>query len=681
MPSRITDILAALAATEDGGRPLYDVFAEIFTALDARLAVVEGVSGSLAAVEAQLGAAGQALVEAALDPVRAAIADKADLGAVLTATSVSTVAVGTGPKTIVVAPEAARAAFAPAHILSIVASDDPTRAMYARRVSYDAASGELVVDVLAAIGSGTYTSWTIAPASLASMAAAVSCIAEGEIAGPTVQAAIGQIAAALAARQGSHANLSALAGLALAAERMLVTTPEGGLDQSAITTAARTFLALGSTDAMRSALGAAPLLSPAFTGAPTVPTPSITTDSNLIVNVSALRQAVAALVASSPAALDTLAELAAALGNNANYATTVTNALAGKQPLDATLTALAALVTAADKLIYSTGADAFATTPLTAFARSLLDDVDAAAMRATLAVPFAGASPGLTDSGYPADFNQDLPSGWYTVSGTMDNGPSGTGSYVGTMIVVQRSSQSRRSQQMLLLGGETWVRFGYNLSTTPVWSTWQRLITTADLVGGALNIATTGAVVAGRATAGAEVGFTPKLQVHGTSTEASALITAWRGSSSGANLAIAKSRGITPGSVGAVVNGDILGDVSFYGDDGTDLSSRAAVIRGQVDGVPATGVVPGRLLFYCATAAGVITERMRIDSAGNIQVNGPYTVIAADRHIQLRSYTVATLPSATTATQMIYVSNGTSNKRLAVSDGTNWRWPDGAIVS
>ena len=50
--------------------------------------------------------------------------------------------------------------------------------------------------------------------------------------------------------------------------------------------------------------------------------------------------------------------------------------------------------------------------------------------------------------------------------------------------------------------------------------------------------------------------------------------------------------------------------------------------------------------------------------------------------IKLTSYTVATLPSASTYAQcLIYVSNGTGNKRLAVSDGTNWRWPDGTIVS
>ena len=47
----------------------------------------------------------------------------------------------------------------------------------------------------------------------------------------------------------------------------------------------------------------------------------------------------------------------------------------------------------------------------------------------------------------------------------------------------------------------------------------------------------------------------------------------------------------------------------------------------------------------------------------------------------LRSYTVAGVPSASVIGKLIYVSDGTSNKRLAVSDGTNWRFPDGNIVS
>lgn len=66
----------------------------------------------------------------------------------------------------------------------------------------------------------------------------------------------------------------------------------------------------------------------------------------------------------------------------------LSTALANKQDSDATLSALAQVSTAANKLIYATAADTFTTTDLTAFMRTLLDDTDAAAARATL-----GAAP------------------------------------------------------------------------------------------------------------------------------------------------------------------------------------------------------------------------------------------------------------------------------------------------
>ena len=59
-------------------------------------------------------------------------------------------------------------------------------------------------------------------------------------------------------------------------------------------------------------------------------------------------------------------------------------AITDAQPLDATLTALAGLATAADRLPYATGVDTFALATFTAFGRSLVDDADAAAARTTL---------------------------------------------------------------------------------------------------------------------------------------------------------------------------------------------------------------------------------------------------------------------------------------------------------
>jgi hypothetical protein len=75
----------------------------------------------------------------------------------------------------------------------------------------------------------------------------------------------------------------------------------------------------------------APSASPALTGNPTAPTQSPGNNSTRIATTAYADAAVAALVNSSPAALDTLAELATALGNDANFAATVTTALGTKQ--------------------------------------------------------------------------------------------------------------------------------------------------------------------------------------------------------------------------------------------------------------------------------------------------------------------------------------------------------------
>lgn len=74
----------------------------------------------------------------------------------------------------------------------------------------------------------------------------------------------------------------------------------------------------------------APKASPVFTGTPTAPTPAVNDNSKKLVTTEFVARAIAALAGTAPETLDTLKELADALGNDPNFATTMTNALAGK---------------------------------------------------------------------------------------------------------------------------------------------------------------------------------------------------------------------------------------------------------------------------------------------------------------------------------------------------------------
>ena len=80
----------------------------------------------------------------------------------------------------------------------------------------------------------------------------------------------------------------------------------------------------------------APLNSPTLTGVPLAPTASTGTNTNQIASTQFVRTEISNLVNAAPSALDTLNELAAALGNDANFSTTVTNGLAQKANISGT---------------------------------------------------------------------------------------------------------------------------------------------------------------------------------------------------------------------------------------------------------------------------------------------------------------------------------------------------------
>lgn len=81
-------------------------------------------------------------------------------------------------------------------------------------------------------------------------------------------------------------------------------------------------------------VGFAPLNSPTFTGTPAAPTATAGDNTTQIATTAFVQTAVSNLVDSAPATLDTLNELAAALGDDPNFATTTSTALGNRLRVD-----------------------------------------------------------------------------------------------------------------------------------------------------------------------------------------------------------------------------------------------------------------------------------------------------------------------------------------------------------
>ncbi|MCO5159995.1 MAG: DUF2793 domain-containing protein [Mesorhizobium sp.] len=161
----------------------------------------------------------------------------------------------------------------------------------------------------------------------------------------------------------------------------------------------------------------------------------------------------------------------------------------------------------------------------------------------------------------------------------------------------------------------------------------------------------------------------------------------------GSNFTFRKARG-SAAAPSALQSGDQIFNIAAFGFGATQYNvvSLGGIVARAIETWTdsARGMDLAFAVTPAASASSVVHLRLTSlnvrlgDGTGSpiaLQMNGANTVVTGDRHFVLRSYTVAELPSATLPGQIVYVSDGSSNRRMAVSDGTNWRWPDGAVVS
>ena len=126
-----------------------------------------------------------------------------------------------------------------------------------------------------------------------------------------------------------------------------------------------------------------------------------------------------------------------------------------------------------------------------------------------------------------------------------------------------------------------------------------------------------------------------------------------------------KSRGSSVGSTTIVEDGDVLGSLYFKGADGNSFAS-GAMIRALVDGTPGDGDMPGRLEF-ATTIDGqeAVSERMRIDSKGNLLLGGTATPTSSVGNLCLFN---GTAPAASVTNGVVLYAQDVSTSELRVRD-------------
>ena len=132
----------------------------------------------------------------------------------------------------------------------------------------------------------------------------------------------------------------------------------------------------------------------------------------------------------------------------------------------------------------------------------------------------------------------------------------------------------------------------------------------------------------------------PEVQILGTAKADSSIVlgsfSATATTAACPSVNFLKSAHATLGSNTIVVSGEILGEINFFGADGTDFESPAARIAAAVDTTPGVGDMPGRLVFSTTADSGeTLTEAMRITSAQDVRINDASGLIVGSTSAQI----------------------------------------------
>ena len=229
--------------------------------------------------------------------------------------------------------------------------------------------------------------------------------------------------AAIAAVQADVDQNEADADAADAALSARITTLEADPTTATAVAAVQADVDQNEADADAAIALKADIASPTFTGTPAAPTAGAGTNTTQLATTAFVTTAVANVIDSAPGALDTLNELAAALGDDANFSTTITNSIAAVQADvdqnevdgDAADAALSGRITTLE-------AD-----PTTASAVALKADIASPALTGTPTAPTAAADTNTTQIATTAyvqteisDLIGDAPSGLDTLGEIAD---------------------------------------------------------------------------------------------------------------------------------------------------------------------------------------------------------------------------------------------------------------------